>query len=151
MDVCCFKPPPLAKLRRPPQRNVAARVEGLGFDLDELRRLTGGDRRVLGTLLQELLRVNRDDLRRLRQYLARRDLVGLAAMAHRIKGAVRMIRAQEVMDACEGLEAVCEEVSQVNAEVACKLRELINAVICLEVRVRRFQANLRQKPAKPMG
>jgi len=151
MDVCCFKPPPLAQLRRPPHHDVAAPAEGLGFDLDELRRLTGGDRHVLGTLLQELLRVNRDDVRRLRQYLAAHDLVGLAAMAHRIKGAVRMIRAQEVMEACQGLEGVCEQVAKVNAEVVGKLRELIHAVICLEVRVRRYQASLLRTPGAPMG
>lgn len=150
-DVCCFKPPPLAQLRRPPHHKVTASAEGLGFDLDELRRLTGGDRHVLGTLLQELLRVNREDVRRLRQHLATRDLVGLAAMAHRIKGAVRMIRAQEVMDACHRLEDACQQVSKVNAEVVAKLRELVYAVICLEVRVRRYQANLLRSPGAPMG
>ncbi len=59
-------------------------------------------------LLTELLRSNRED----RQSLATRMLAGhmdeIRDMAHRIKGAARIISASRVVDACNTLEQACE-------------------------------------------
>lgn len=110
---------------------------GAGFDLGELERLTAGDRRALCNLLCDLLKVNRDDLRRLHQCRAVGDVTGLAALAHRIKGGVRLIGAHEVIEACQGLEDACAQAVVVTAEIVRQLRTLSHAAICLEVGVRR--------------
>ncbi|MGE7990894.1 response regulator [Pseudomonas sp. NPDC089554] len=140
MDDCLHNPLPIVQLRR--LLNSAATLvdEGIDFDLGELKRLAAGDTQAVCSLLRDLQEVNRNDLRRLRKCLLIGDLAGLAALAHRIKGGVRIIRAQRVVDACQRLEDSCAAASRVSDDIALDLQLLTLAVLRLEVRLRRYRS-----------
>jgi two-component system sensor histidine kinase EvgS len=110
-----------------------------GFDLIELERLAGGDAATLCGLLRSLLQVNREDLQQLRKCLANRDVRGLSSLAHRVKGAVRLVRAQSVIEACQQLEDGCARSACVTAEIVIFLQNLMLAMLHLEVRLRRHR------------
>lgn len=121
-----------------------ARPDDAGFDLSELERLTAGRLGVVYEMLHDLLEANRDDLRRLCECVQAQDQVAIAALAHRIKGGVRLIRAQAVIEACQELEDVCAKAAGMSSEVMRRASRLGFAVLRLEVRLRRHQA--RQRP-----
>ncbi|MDH1630627.1 response regulator [Pseudomonas mosselii] len=143
MDQCLLKPMTLAQLREtllwhehgPDTRHGGA------IDLAELERLTAGNVQALAGLLQDLLRANRDDLRRLGEHARRHDAGSLANLAHRIKGGVRIIKAWDLVEACERVEHCCAQASADRREVGARLRILIREVLWLEVRLRRYQAH----------
>ncbi|WP_044871317.1 transporter substrate-binding domain-containing protein [Pseudomonas sp. LFM046] len=78
------------------------------FDLAPLAPLTGGDPGLVRNLVNELLATNRRDLVPLAELTERGDAQGLAELAHRLKGAARVIRAEPLIDACVHLEEVCK-------------------------------------------
>lgn len=140
MDDCLHNPLPMAQLRRLLSSAASLVDDGIDFDLGELKRLAAGDSQAVCGLLRDLQEVNRNDLRRLRECLLGGDLAGLAALAHRIKGGVRIIRAQRVVDACQRLEDSCAAASRVSDDIALDLQLLTLAVLRLEVRLRRYRA-----------
>ncbi|MFF7108001.1 transporter substrate-binding domain-containing protein [Pseudomonas sichuanensis] len=112
MDACHFKPLGLKALALAlvgTQRvsDDAPVAVGDGFDLSSLERLTGGDQQALDALLNDLLASNRKDLGQLLGHGEDEDLGALAALAHRIKGGARIIRARKVIEACEQVERSC--------------------------------------------
>ncbi|WP_342246644.1 transporter substrate-binding domain-containing protein [Pseudomonas sp. OTU5201] len=123
MDDCLIKPIGLdlleEKLRAAkggePAVNVAASspaphgadVPGL-FDLAPLAPLTGDDPGLIQNLLNELLETNRRDLRPLVELAEQGDAHGLSELAHRLKGAARVIRAEPLIAACVNLEQACK-------------------------------------------
>ncbi|MFB4391079.1 MULTISPECIES: response regulator [unclassified Pseudomonas] len=140
MDDCLRYPLPMVQLRRLLGLAATRGDDTIEFDLGELKRLTAGDSQAVCSLLRDLQEVNRNDVRRLRECLQRGDLAGLAALAHRIKGGVRIIRAQRVVDACQRLEDRCAVASEICDDIALDLKLLILAVLRLEVRLRRYRA-----------
>ncbi|MEJ1227899.1 transporter substrate-binding domain-containing protein [Pseudomonas sp. CCNWLW56] len=114
MDDCLFKPIGLTALRARLEDVIDARAGGTesaaaidDLDLSSLEELTGGDTASLRELLGTLLRSNTDDEARLVHLADRRDVPGLADLAHRVKGGARMIQAQHLIAACEALEDAC--------------------------------------------
>ena len=87
-------PPPEAPSERP-------------FDPLALRSLSDGDARIEARFLEALLRANLGDLRQLVDHVESGELPEAASMAHRIKGAARMVQAERVVQACEALELAC--------------------------------------------
>jgi two-component system sensor histidine kinase EvgS len=113
MDDCLFKPLGLQALIGALGGSVAQQGKCLGdegartsiFDFDHLRQLADNDQGALEALLADLRRSNRDDLTRLAD--SGDDPKALAALAHRVKGGARILRAGDLINACERLEGSC--------------------------------------------
>lgn len=77
------------------------------FDSRSLESITGGEPVALRRLLDTLLTSSRDDRARLAQLLEHKDQQGLAELAHRIKGAARVVGSSVLVEACTRLEEAC--------------------------------------------
>jgi two-component system sensor histidine kinase EvgS len=110
MDECLIKPVGLAALARALD-SVVSVVPSFGqgavpastIDADKLARF--GNQR--DEVLRSLRDTNHDDLEAARQAFSRNDFTALASLAHRVKGAVRLIGARLLVDACIDLETAC--------------------------------------------
>lgn len=113
MDECLAKPIGLAALQRVFGVGEGELLEAEGpsvtglFDLSPLQPLTGGDPLLVRNLLGELMATNGKDLALLGMLLERGDSAGLSELAHRLIGAARVVRAEEVIAACQRLMAAC--------------------------------------------
>lgn len=111
MDDCLFKPIGLRHLKVRLEESVASRFDEVatadGADFSSLEALIGGDTAAMTELMQALADSNAEDRARLLQLFIRRDVPGLADLAHRIKGSARIIGAQSLIVACEALENAC--------------------------------------------
>jgi two-component system sensor histidine kinase EvgS len=116
MDDCLFKPTSLADLHArlrliessfvaPPIRLASAFDT---IDLSGLDQLTGGDRASTRRLLSDLAASNEDDSLRLIKLFGELDRHGLAELAHRIKGAAKIIKSERLIQCCEQLEVACK-------------------------------------------
>ncbi|XVE24973.1 transporter substrate-binding domain-containing protein [Pseudomonas plecoglossicida] len=117
MDNCLFKPIGLQGLKAylatieslcpdaPPPCACSAGCDEI--DLSELRHVAHGKPSAINGLLGELSSCLEKDLGLLLKLLARRDLPGLADLAHRVKGGARIVNAQGLIARCEALEEVC--------------------------------------------
>ena len=104
MNDCLFKPISLTLLS---QRLTA--LEPLTcatdvFNIDNLYALSGQDDKRIKLLLEELLRTNQQDLSTLSKLTVEDGLEPFAAIAHRIKGAARIVGAVQLINQCERLE-----------------------------------------------
>lgn len=115
MDGCLFKPMDLAALeyhlsrllpRPKPTRQCSMPNR---FDIEELDHLTGGDPQVMQRVLQGLLESNQKDLAQLKLVLSSDSSRGVLELAHRIKGAARIVKARELIEHCEQLEHACRQ------------------------------------------
>ncbi|MGE8187136.1 transporter substrate-binding domain-containing protein [Pseudomonas sp. NPDC086278] len=108
MDDCLFKPLSLTALSQwvesidPPPRAPA-------FSLEGLHLLTGGNPAMDQRLLSELLKSNRLDRQELLALSQSKDRQSFLDVAHKIKGAARIVQASRVIDSCEALEKACHE------------------------------------------
>ncbi|MFQ6573774.1 transporter substrate-binding domain-containing protein [Pseudomonas sp. UM16] len=116
MNDCLFKPIGLAQLRRHLQgmnTPVAApqtaedEEHASGFDIDNLRYLTLGDPSLVRRLLDELTRSNGEDLEALRALGSHPSRANVRALAHRIKGGAKMLKAHGVVRHCQAVEQAC--------------------------------------------
>jgi len=109
MDDCLFKPLSLAALRlwiecaKPIARDPA-------FSLEGLQLLTGGNPKMDQRLLLEVLNSNRLDRQELLDLSQSKDRQSFLDIAHKIKGAARIVQAGRLIDSCEALENACHEV-----------------------------------------
>ncbi len=62
---------------------------------------------MLRRLLDELLTSNRKDLETLEGLVQRQETGELAELAHRIKGAARVVRGEQLVESCRRLEDAC--------------------------------------------
>ncbi|WP_442113922.1 transporter substrate-binding domain-containing protein [Pseudomonas sp. NUPR-001] len=113
MNDCLFKPIGLAELRRHLQAditqpellpNTVEDAHASGFDIDNLKYLTKDDPNLIRRLIDELARSNHEDLNALRALGPNPSREGLRALAHRIKGGAKMLKARGVVRNCEALE-----------------------------------------------
>ncbi len=104
MDDCLFKPISLADLTQA-LAAVAVKAPDTVLDLSQLTSLTGGEPALEKRLLQQVL----DSCIADRQALLAADSVGeLNDLAHRIKGAARIVAATALTQSCEALEIACQ-------------------------------------------
>ncbi|MFS2198625.1 transporter substrate-binding domain-containing protein [Pseudomonas sp. Pseusp3] len=106
MNDCLFKPLSLGALSQwlqgiEPTHAVPA------FSLHGLKLLTGGNPMLNRRLLNELVSSNRQDLQTLLSLSSFGDTQALQDIAHKIKGAARIVQASRLIDRCEALEAAC--------------------------------------------
>ncbi|MHC8383984.1 transporter substrate-binding domain-containing protein [Pseudomonas sp. LB3P14] len=116
MDNCLFKPMSLSTLSDLLSNrqesltcidNPAHEAESFAVRLsipERLGELTGGDTEVTNLLIQEALLSGEKDLAELKVLLATNETFAFADLAHRIKGAARIVADQAVIDCCEALE-----------------------------------------------
>ncbi|MFJ1341135.1 transporter substrate-binding domain-containing protein [Pseudomonas caricapapayae] len=113
MNDCLFKPIGLAELRRHllarntpsvPVQSIEDDRHASGFDIDNLQFLTLGDPGLIRRLKGELARSNHEDLAALRALGPQPSRDALRALAHRIKGGAKMLKARGVVRNCEALE-----------------------------------------------
>ena len=129
MDDCLFKPISLTLLS---QR--LAMFEPLFhcaevFNADALSPLTGGDKERTRLLLEELLRSNCQDLKTLLELPDNGELQAFVEIAHRIKGAARIVGAQSLINNCEALEqATPANLVQAREQVQVSMRALGQAL-----------------------
>ncbi|QLG92308.1 transporter substrate-binding domain-containing protein [Pseudomonas yamanorum] len=107
MNDCLFKPISLTALERELAK-IGQTSTGQLFDPGNLDALTGGDPQLSRRLLEELLSSSRHDRQELMALLARQGSPQeLIELAHKIKGAARIVQADALATQCEALEQVC--------------------------------------------
>ena len=87
------------------------------IDLTQFREITGGSAELEHAILVDFRDSLRPDEEALRTALANSDAAALARCAHRIKGAGRVIAAQELVAACEAIEAAAKDPAQFAAGI----------------------------------
>jgi len=147
MDDCLFKPISLTALSErladiTPQQITATRPS---YNLDSVRSLTGDRPEMIQRLLSQLISSNQEDRQALAELAARDDRSGLREMAHKIRGAARIIRASDVIEACEALENACNEQAPQSVIHACQ--QAIDAAMSDLEQALRTQQAVAQKPA----
>ncbi|ARU89592.1 transporter substrate-binding domain-containing protein [Pseudomonas sp. M30-35] len=112
MNGCLFKPVELddlahalSALEQP--ESVSSSAPSDVFDQEALERITGGNKTVSMKLLDQMKISIAEDLSNLEPLLATGDLVALTELAHRIKGAAKIIKASELVTCCQALEGAC--------------------------------------------
>ncbi len=121
MDDCLFKPISIEQLRdqleqlqrgemMPPAAapEEAPQEEG-DLDIGALLEMTGGNAQLTRNLMAELMSSNEADAEQLEPLLHEQDRRRLAELAHRIKGAARLVGAMALHDRCAELEKACAE------------------------------------------
>jgi len=104
MDDCLFKPLSLAALGQW-VKGIQPAAAAPAFSQQGLNVLTGGNSTLNLRLLTELLNSNRLDRQSLQALSGTRDPQAYRDIAHRIKGAARIVQATRLIDSCEALEA----------------------------------------------
>lgn len=119
MNDCLFKPisltalnQRLAELKPLPSNNA--------FNLNGLYLMTGGDPQRIQRLLAELLSSTRQDRQELSALPHEGEQQSLIDIAHKIKGAARMVQAFALTDHCEALEQSCIEGAGIENINACR-------------------------------
>jgi two-component system sensor histidine kinase EvgS len=106
MDDCLFKPLSLTALSQWIE-GITPTSRAPAFSLEGLHLLTGGNPTLNQRLLTELLNSNRLDRQALLALSRSKDRQSLLDVAHKIKGAARIIQASRLIDSCEALEKAC--------------------------------------------
>ena len=110
MDDCLFKPIGLGALRSHLGGLEPAVVEDdSGFDLNELRHLTLNDPEMIRRLVEQLAMSTAQDLAALRALPPGAPVTRLKALAHRVRGGMKMLKARGLVEHCDALERGCAE------------------------------------------
>jgi two-component system sensor histidine kinase EvgS len=116
MNKCLFKPITLEELSEctgsiapTPQETASDGPDDMDtFNIAATYQLTRGDKTLAAQLLNELVRSNRSDLDELQTMAGKFDLTGVASLAHRVRGAARIVQAKHLIEACMELEAAAK-------------------------------------------
>ncbi|WP_443693248.1 ATP-binding protein [Pseudomonas protegens] len=117
MDDCLFKPVSLDDLAKRLQ-HLASPVDAhypaqdyshyqASFDITNLAQLASQDAGLMTKLLNDIISESEKDLRHILRLFALDDHIGLYDLAHRVKGAAKIIMAKRVITACDQLQVVC--------------------------------------------
>ncbi|MGO3985428.1 Hpt domain-containing protein [Pseudomonas sp. SAS7] len=109
---------------------MSAQISPAVFDIEHVHRLVGNDERALHALLRELRTSNIHDLQQLRRQ--NQDIAALGKLAHRIKGAAQIVRADEVVNRCERLERRCNDQTLAPVDVKRDVEALLQAMLELD-------------------
>ncbi|OPB05924.1 transporter substrate-binding domain-containing protein [Pseudomonas synxantha] len=129
MDDCLFKPLSLNHLQArlcqgdmredvPQEQCFTPPCDSQALiDITGLLLMTGGDHDHAQALLHDLANSTQADQRQLKALSTCKDLQALQDLAHRIKGGARIIKHQELIGACEALEAACAQKTDVTQQI----------------------------------
>lgn len=108
------------------------------LDLGPLELLINSDPVKLREILDELIANNRKDCQSLRALLDKGETEALMELAHRIKGAARVVTGEQLVESCRRLEVVCADpqasadaLSQAVNEVEFSIVELERGLVAL--------------------
>ncbi|MHC8288001.1 transporter substrate-binding domain-containing protein [Pseudomonas sp. XS1P51] len=130
MDDCLFKPLTLTALSQWLEGIKPATCDP-AFSLQGLHLLTGGNPVLNQRLLTELLSSNRLDRQALQALSRSKDPQSFLDIAHKIKGAARIVQASRLIDSCEALEKACHAVFHHDEVVDCS-NAMVRAMFELE-------------------
>lgn len=130
MDDCLFKPLTLTALSQW-VNGLAPALVTPAFSLRALQQLTGGNPQLNQRLLAELLNSNHLDRQALKTLSGSTESQPFLDIAHKIKGAARIVQACRLIDCCEALEAACRE-RLLREKVTERCTELEHAMLELE-------------------
>lgn len=144
MDDCLFKPISLTALNdrlsrigvRPSDTRNPTRPPA--FDMSSIVALTGNRPEMIQSLIDQLISSCRDDARELAEASVPGKRQDIRDVAHKIKGAARIISARQVIDLCETLEHACESAVE-DTVIADHARALQDAMTALERELLRHQ------------
>jgi two-component system sensor histidine kinase EvgS len=137
MDDCLFKPISLTALNERLSRvgvlapNADRTTAPPPFDMGSIKALTGDRPEMIQHLISQLISSCQDDARELAEVGSRGDRQAIRDVAHKIKGAARIISASEVIESCDKLEHACEGV-EADAGIAVQAQALARAMAVLE-------------------
>jgi len=120
MDDCLFKPLTLTALSQWVE-GISPAFSSAAFSIEGLQQLTGGNPAMSLRLLTELLRSNRLDREELLGLTRSGDLQSFLDIAHKIKGAARIVQATRLIDSCESLEEAIHQAFQPDVVTDCIL------------------------------
>lgn len=136
MNGCLFKPIELAELAQAistiePRAQSRSAVEV--FNIAGLMKMFGDSTVLVSQLLDRMCESTTQDLLHLEQCLNNGNLQSLDELAHRIKGASRIIKAEQLIICCERLEDAClvrdtEQIIRAAQRLAVAMRELISNI-----------------------
>lgn len=140
MNDCLFKPISLAALHQrlasiPALPLPDSLQKEAVFCLAAIGTLTGDDPRMLRRLFAEILQSSRQDQTQLRNLPLQDDRQPLIAMAHKIKGAARIVQASRLIQCCEKLEAGCNRAHN-DPEIEALRQQTLDAMLELEKALR---------------
>ncbi|BBP75741.1 hybrid sensor histidine kinase/response regulator [Pseudomonas sp. Ost2] len=143
MDDCLFKPISLTALNK-----KLVDLRPLPFDppfsIEGLNALTGGEPLLVRRLMDELLNSCRNDRDELIALPLQSGPGAFMDMAHKIRGAARIIQARTLVERCEHLEKACEQ--NVSANVIDNARAaILEAMSALEAALQQHLARLPEK------
>jgi len=92
--------------RRPPQPASPNRGQTRAELILQLQRTTGGDQKVLRTLVKNFLADAPKKITNIRRSLARRDAEAMASSAHALKGSLGLFGANRAVDAARNLQNI---------------------------------------------
>ena len=129
MDDCLFKPISLTLLSQRLTTLESLHTVPQVFNVECLYSLSGRDTARTKLLLQELLRSNQQDLKALLELPADGGVQGFIDIAHRIKGAARIVGAHSLIKHCETLEqATLSNLAVARNEVQAAMQTLEQAL-----------------------
>ncbi|WP_440784159.1 transporter substrate-binding domain-containing protein [Pseudomonas syringae] len=108
MDDCLFKPISLKTLNEQLSCLTPLPRKVRPFNLQSISSLTGDRPEMVERLIAQLLSSNKDDQLMLAELVRDDNRRKISEIAHRIKGAARIISADRVVQACDDLEQACE-------------------------------------------
>lgn len=137
MDDCLFKPISLTALNdrlsrvaaRPASQNQTADVPA--FDMASIVALTGNRPEMIQHLISQLITSSQDDVGELAKVSAQGSTEAIKDVAHKIKGAARIISARAVIDLCERLEEACDSAASATV-ISGHTQALMTAMATLE-------------------
>ncbi|MDR6915980.1 two-component system sensor histidine kinase EvgS [Pseudomonas sp. 3296] len=115
MNDCLFKPLSLDHLLNRIQ--LAFPDRAMPFSAEALAKVNGLGAEAHATFIEQVVRSNREDRLLLDVLIAESDLPELARLAHKIKGAAKIIDAHEVVGDCRRLQAFAEQHQEENCLV----------------------------------
>ena len=118
MDDCLFKPLTLTALSQWVE-GIEPTALGPAFSLEGFELMTGGNPVLNRRLLTELLNSNHLDRQELLALSGSTNRQSFLDIAHKIKGAARIVQASRLIDSCEMLEAACRDEFQPDKVAEC--------------------------------
>ncbi|MBF8757413.1 transporter substrate-binding domain-containing protein [Pseudomonas guariconensis] len=128
-----FDNPPLEHC--PPEALISPPETTRLLDLGPLELLISSEPVKFRQILEELIKNNRRDCEQLHTLLKAQDTNKLGELAHRIKGAARVVKGEQVVESCRQLEAICllaqvpaEELEHAGRQLEAAIRALNEAL-----------------------
>ncbi|HHQ4671709.1 TPA: ATP-binding protein [Aeromonas veronii] len=104
MNDCLFKPISLDELSKKLEQLGNTSSTSLHFQPNRLTELLGNNLSIVKQLLNELLITTDKDLIQLQDAIKKQDLTLIKNITHKIKGAARIISAQQIVNSCNRVE-----------------------------------------------